>query len=421
MDKRLLILWLTIFIDLLGFTLFIPVMPYFGEKIGASDGMVIGSALVFSAMVFLCSPIWGSVSDRYGRRPVILSSVILSAISYVVFAYADGLLWLFVSRILTGIGSGNIAAAQAYVSDMTEPKDRAKRIGLIVGASFGIAFAFGPAIGGYIYHHHGGIQSVGWFATALCGLNLLGVIFALPESLKLRDAARPINFKPIASTFRSLGDTRFRDIFIIGFVYITAFSMMNVSISFFWKQRYHLDVDQVGMMFAIVGVLSAISQGGLVSVFQRLWGEKRMMIRGCVMVGLGLAAIPFVPLGARAFVPIGADGQPLHQDLDLTFVLLSMVPMILLSVGNACLNPSLVSILSRQASPHEQGEVMGQNMGFGSLGRVVGPGLSFFLYPMAKGLPFWVGGAIMLGTLWLVFDYLRTNYRPLSPAPVKAD
>jgi MFS family permease len=168
-------------------------------------------------------------------------------------------------------------------------------------------------------------------------------------------------------------------------------------------------------------VLSAISQGGLVGVFQKLWGEKRMMIRGCVMVGLGLAAIPFVPLGARALVPMHPDGQPLHQDLDLTFVLISMIPMALLSVGNACLNPSLVSILSRQASPQEQGEVMGQNMGFSSLGRVVGPGLSSMLYPVAVGLPFWVGGAIMLGTLWLVFDYLRTNYKPLSPAPAKAD
>lgn len=421
MDRRLLVLWLTIFIDLLGFTLFIPVMPYFGEKIGASDRMVIISGLVFSAMVFLCSPIWGSVSDRYGRRPVILASVILSAISYVVFAYANNIVWLFISRLLTGIGSGNIAAAQAYVSDMTEPKDRAKRIGLIVGASFGIAFAFGPAIGGYIYHHHGGIASVGWFATALCAVNVLGVVFALPESLRVRDEARRINFKPIASTFASLGDTRFRDIFIIGFVYITAFSMMNVSISFFWKQRYHLDVDQVGIMFAIVGVLSAISQGGLVGVFQKMWGERKMMIRGCVMVGIGLAAIPFVPLGARAFVPIGADGQPIHQDLEIPFVLLSMVPMVLLSVGNACLNPSLVSILSRQASPHEQGEVMGQNMGFGSLGRVLGPGLSSLLYPLAKGLPFWVGGTIMLGTLWLVFDYLRTNYKPLQEPPKPAD
>ncbi|MBK6831356.1 MAG: MFS transporter [Flavobacteriales bacterium] len=416
MDRRLLILWLTIFIDLLGFTLFIPVMPYFGERVGASEFMVILSSAVFSLLVFLCSPIWGSASDRFGRRPVILASVIISAVSYVVFAHADNVIWLFVSRILTGMGSGNIAAAQAYVSDISEPKDRAKRIGLVVGAAWGIAFAAGPVLGGYIFHHLGGIQSVGYFAVGLCLLNLLGVLFVLPESLKEKDHARTINFKPVASTFASLKDQRFRDIFIIGFVYITAFSMMNVSISFFWKDRYALDVDQVGMLMAIVGVMSAISQGALVGVFQKLWGERRMMINGAVLVGLGLAAIPFVPLGLRASVPLGADGQPIHQDLDLLFVLYSMVPMIMLSVGNACLNPSLVSILSRQAGPHEQGEVMGQNMGFGSLGRVLGPTLSSFLYPLGMGLPFWVGGAIMLGTLALVFHYLRTSYKPLVGA-----
>ena len=421
MDRRLFILWFTIFIDLLGFTLFIPVMPYFGEKVGASELEVMLSAAVFSVLVFLCSPIWGSMSDRYGRRPVIIISVIISAISYVIFAHAGTVLMLFLSRILTGIGSGNIAAAQAYVSDVTAPKDRAKRIGLVVGASFGIAFAFGPFIGGYIFHHHGGILSVGYFAVVLCAINLLGVLFVLPESLKEKNHTRSINFKPVASTFASLKDVRFRDIFIIGFVYITAFSMMNVSIAFLWQQRYKLDVDQVGILFSIVGVLSAISQGGLVSVFQKLWGERRMMIYGCMFIGIGLAAIPFVPLGMRAAVPIGADGVPLHQDLDLIFVGLSLIPMILLSIGNACLNPSLISILSRKASPHEQGEVMGQNQGFGSLGRVVGPMLAGLLYPMAQGLPFWVGGAIMLGTLWLVFDYLRTNYTPIATTTPKAD
>ena len=421
MDRRLAILWLTIFIDLLGFTLFIPVMPYFGERVGASDLVVIMSSAVFSAMVFLCSPVWGSISDRYGRRPVIMSSVVISALSYLVFAYADSVFWLFVSRILTGVGSGNIAAAQAYVSDMTEPRDRARRIGLIVGASFGIAFAFGPFIGGYIFHHHGGIRGVGLFAMALCALNLLGVVFALPESLGGRDHARRINFKPIASTFASLRDLRFRDIFIIGFVYITAFSMMNVSIAFLWQQRYHLDVDQVGFLFSIVGVLSAISQGALVGLFQRWWGERKMMVRGPILVGTGLVLIPFVPLGLRASMPMGPDGQPLHQALDQLFVLYSMVPMILISVGNACLNPSLISILSRQADPHEQGEVLGQNMGFGSLGRVLGPMLSGLLYPLGKGLPFVVGGTIMLGALTLVFRYLRTGYKALDPASRPAD
>ncbi|MBK8497735.1 MAG: MFS transporter [Flavobacteriales bacterium] len=272
MDRRLVILWFTIFIDLLGFTLFIPVMPFFGEHVGATEFMVILSSAVFSLLVFLCSPIWGSASDRFGRRPVIIASVVISAVSYVVFAHADSVIWLFISRILTGMGSGNIAAAQAYVSDISEPKDRAKRIGLVVGAAWGVAFASAPLIGGYIFHHYGGIVSVGYFATSLCLLNLLGVLFVLPESLKVKDHARTINFKPVASTFASLKDLRFRDIFIIGFVYITAFSMMNVSISFFWKDRYALDVDQVGMLMAIVGVMSAISQGALVGVFQKAMG-----------------------------------------------------------------------------------------------------------------------------------------------------
>ena len=358
------------------------------------------SAAVFSLMVFLCSPIWGSMSDRVGRRPVIMWSVIISAVSYVVFAHASSLLLLFLSRILTGIGSGNIAAAQAYVSDITPPQDRAKRIGLIVGASFGLAFAFGPAIGGFIFSHFG-LTTLGYFAVGLCLLNLLGVVFVLPESLKVKDPTRPINFKPIASTFASLKDERFRDIFLIGFVYITAFSMMNVSIAFLWEQKYGLSVDHVGLMFSLVGVCSAIAQGALVGVFQRLMGEKKMMVYGTVMVGIGLAAIPFVP----------------HSG----FVAFSLIPIILLAVGNACLNPCLVSILSRKAGAHEQGEVMGQNMGFGSLARILGPAMAGPLYVVSKGLPFWIGGAIMLGTLALVFHFLRTSYTPAAVAPVKAD
>ncbi|MBK8228258.1 MAG: MFS transporter [Flavobacteriales bacterium] len=421
MDRRLFILWFTIFIDLIGFTLFIPVVPYFTEALGASEDLVMLSAALFSLMVFLCSPIWGSMSDRVGRRPVIMVSIVITAISYIVFSYATSIVLLFVSRFLTGIGSGNIAAAQAYVSDMTEPKDRAKRIGLIIGASFGLAFAFGPAMGGYVFHHMGGIEAVGWFATGLCLLNLIGVVLMLPESLANPDRARPINFKPVASTFRALKDQRFRDIFLIGFVYITAFSMMNVSIAFLWMQRYHLTVDQTGLMFSMVGILSAVSQGALVSVFQRWWGERRMMIYGCIMVGLGLALIPFVPVGDRADVILGADGLPASIDLSLAFVLMSLVPMVLGALGNACLNPSLVSILSRKSGPHELGEVMGQNQGFTSLGRVAGPAMAGPLYAWGVDLPFIVGGVIMIGTLALVFNYLRTSYTPLAAPIVSGD
>lgn len=401
MDRRLFVLWFTVFIDLVGFTLFIPVVPYFAEQVNASETLVMVSAAVFSVMVFLCSPVWGSMSDRYGRRPVIIASIIISAVSYVVFAHASSIVLLFVSRILTGIGSGNIAAAQAYVSDMTQPHERAKRIGLVVYSAFGVAFAFGPAMGGYVFHHLGGIMAVGYFAVGLCLLNLLGVHFVLKESLAQRDPHRPINFKPITSTFASLKDTRFRDLFIIGFVYITAFSMMNVTIGFLWKDHYGLSVDSTGLMFSLVGIVSAICQGGLVGPLTRWLGERRMMITGCILVGIGLAAIPFVPQKG--------------------FVFFSLMTMVLCAVGNACLNPSIIAILSRKADPHEQGEVMGQNQGFSSLGRVLGPAIAGPMYAWVPGLPFWAGGAIMLGTLWLVFDYLRTGYTPLVVAPHKPD
>lgn len=396
MDRRLFILWFTVFVDLIGFTMFIPVVAFLPDVLGTEEKWVLLSAGVFSAFVFLCSPIWGSLSDRIGRRPVIMWSVIISAISYIVFAHLNSLFLLFLSRILTGIGSGNIAAAQAYVSDITPPEHRAKRIGIVVGASFGMAFAFGPAIGGYLYSHYG-LITLGYFAVALCLFNLLGVLFVLPESLTTKDPGRRVNFKPIASTFASLRDDRFRDIFLINFVYITAFSMMNVSMAFFWEQKYGLDVDDVGLMFSLVGVCHAIAQGGMVGVLQRTLGERRMMIHGCLLVGMGLVAIPFVP----------------HK----WFVAFSLVPIILLSIGNACLTPSLVSILSRKARPHELGEVMGQNMGFGSLARVVGPVMSTVLYAWHMSSPFIVGGIIMIGTLWLVFHFLRTGYEPATPKP----
>lgn len=401
MDRRLFVLWFTVLIDLVGFTLFIPVVPYFAAQVHASETLVMTSAAVFSVMVFLCSPVWGSASDRYGRRTVIIASVIISAVSYVVFAHARNIELLFLSRFLTGIGSGNIAAAQAYVSDMTPPRDRAKRIGLVVFSAFGTAFAFGPALGGYVYHHLGGIMAVGYVAVGLCVFNLLGVLFVLKESLAEPDPRHPINIKPIASTFASLKDRRFRDLFIIGFVYVTAFSMMNVSIGFLWKDHYGLGVDDTGLMFSLVGIVSAISQGGLVGPLTRWMGERRMMVTGCVLVGLGLAAIPFVPQKG--------------------FVVFSLLTMFLCSVGNACLNPSIIAILSRKADAHEQGRVLGQNQGFGSLGRVVGPSIAGPLYALVPGLPFWTGGAIMLGALWLVFDYLRTGYTALENVPAGAD
>ncbi|MBS1940958.1 MAG: MFS transporter, partial [Bacteroidetes bacterium] len=260
MDRRLLILFLTIFIDLMGFGVFIPVIPIYARDLHASDALVGDLGAVFSLAMFICTPVWGSLSDRYGRKPVIMAAIGLSALSYVLFAHATTLFLLVLSRVLTGIGSGNITAAQAYITDITPPQGRAKAMG-IIGAAFGLGFIFGPPMGSFIFAQFG-VEWVGYLAAALCLLNLVAVQAFLPESLTEKDGARKVRVKPFTGAYRALKDLRFRDLYVVSFIFITAFSMMQMTIALLWIDNYGLNEKQIGLMFAAVGVASAIVQGG---------------------------------------------------------------------------------------------------------------------------------------------------------------
>ncbi len=290
MDRRLVILFLTIFIDLMGFGIFIPVVPFVARDLGASDALVGDTAVVFSVLMYLFGPFWGAVSDRYGRRPVIAIAVAISGVSYLLFSFAHGIVLLFISRMLTGVGSANIAAAQAYITDITPPEHRAKSLGL-VGAAFGLGFIAGPPLGGVVYHYFG-TAWVGYVAACLCLVNLLGIWLLLPESLHQRDPHAPIRFAPITATVRALRDIRFRDIYLIGFIYIAAFSMMQTAVPLLWKDDYGLTEAQISYMFAAVGLASAIVQGGLLGWLNKRFGERRLVIMGTILVAVGLAAHP---------------------------------------------------------------------------------------------------------------------------------
>jgi hypothetical protein len=190
MDRRLVILFLTIFIDLMGFGIFIPVVPFVARDLGASDALVGDTAVVFSVLMYLFGPFWGAVSDRYGRRPVIAIAVAISGVSYLLFSFAHGIVLLFISRMLTGVGSANIAAAQAYITDITPPENRAKSLGL-VGAAFGLGFIAGPPLGGVVYHYLG-TEWVGYVAAGhLPGEPARPCGCCLPESLHQRDGTPP--------------------------------------------------------------------------------------------------------------------------------------------------------------------------------------------------------------------------------------
>lgn len=385
MDRRLFVLFLTIFIDLMGFGIFIPVIPIYARELHASDALVGDLGALFSVMMFIFTPVWGTLSDRLGRVPVIQWALGISALSYVLFAHATTLPLLIISRMLTGAGSGNITAAQAYITDITPPEGRAKAMGLI-GAAFGLGFIFGPPMGSFIYTRFG-IEWVGYAAAIICVLNMVAVWAFLPESLHQKDTDRKVRVTPVTSAIRALKDARFRDLFLISFIFITAFSMMQMTIALLWMDDYHLNKEQIGMMFAAVGVSSAIVQGGLIGWLQRTFGERRLMVYGSLCMAAGLAMIPFIP--------------------QAHFISLSIISITLLALGNGCLSPTILSVLSKNAAQREQGEVLGMNQSFGSLARIAGPALGGRLYGISHLLPYVSAGAIMLGALYYVHGYYR--------------
>ena len=387
MDRRLVVLFLTIFIDLVGFGIFIPVVPFVARELGASDALVGDTSVVFSLLMYAFGPFWGAVSDRFGRRPVILVAVAISAVSYLLFSFASTVWLLMLSRMLTGVGSANIAAAQAYITDITPAEKRARSLGM-VGAAFGLGFIFGPPLGGLVYGSLGA-PAVGYMAFGLCVLNLAGVYFLLPESHTQRDTNAPIRFAPIAATIKSLRDARFRDIYLIGFIYITAFAMMQTAVPLLWKDDYGLTEAQVSYMFAAVGLASAIVQGGLLGWLTRRFSEAFLITGGCILVALGLAGTCLVP--REGFIP------------------LSFIPIALLAFGNGALWPSLATILTRRATSQEQGQVLGMNQSFGSLGRIAGPLMAGRAYEVGHLIPFLGGAAIMVGALIYVRSFIAAS------------
>jgi MFS transporter, DHA1 family, tetracycline resistance protein len=387
MGSRLAILFLTVFIDLLGFGLVIPILPTYAVELGASSFEVGLIMAVYALMNFIFSPFWGTLSDRMGRRPVIAFTVFITAASFLMLANAHSIILLLAARMLAGIGSANIAASQAYITDVTPPEGRAKALGLI-GAAFGIGFIFGPPVGGIIKENFG-MDAVGYSAMGLSLFNLVLVLLFLPESLKEKDASRKLEIKPVTQAIRALRNERFRDLFLTSFIYITAFSMMQITVALLWAEHYGLSEAQVGYMFAAIGFASAIVQGTMVGWLARTFGEAKLMVYGSVIMGVGLLIIPFVP--------------------DAYFVPLAFVPIALLALGNGCLMPSITSLLSRNANDKEQGQVLGMNQSFGSLARIAGPTMGGLLYGWHYTGPYVGGALLMVGALVFVLAYQRAG------------
>ncbi len=344
----LLIIFFTVFIDLAGFGIVLPLLPYYAESLGASSLAIGLLSTSYSLMQFLFTPIWGRLSDRYGRRPLILLSLAGSCLGFLVFGLARNLLILFAARMVAGIAGAIIPTTYAYIADITPPEGRAKRMGM-VGAAFGLGFILGPAIGGLLAPY--GYDKPAFLASAMAGANMIFAYFQLPESLtaEIRGRARQqlMDLRMLLGTLRH---PRIGLLLILLFVVTFAFSNMEATFGLLNAHLYGLSARQTGYLFTYIGILLGLVQGIIVGPLVRHMGEKICMSLGTLSMVFGLTLLPFAPnipsyCGIIAFI----------------------------AFGNGINHPSISSLLSRHSGVDEQGGIMGIAQSMSSLGRILGP------------------------------------------------
>ncbi len=382
--KALTIIFLTVFIDLLGFGILIPILPTFASgELGISDfgiGVIIA---VYSLTQFLFNPIIGRISDRVGRRPIILVTLLITSFSYILFSFSTTFLILFASRFLAGVGGSNIGAAQAYIADITDKSNRAKGMGMI-GAAFGLGFVFGPIMGGILSEY--GYQYVG-FASA--GFSVLAFLFAfifLPESLKEKKPMANFSISLFKiSDFKSIMKIPNVGVFIFLF-FIIIFSVANIygTFALLGQKYYGFTNRENGYLFGIIGIISTIIQGGLIKRLSTMWSEKTIIIVGLIALMFGLGLLPY-----------GSD-----------FTGVALISVIL-AVGTGILQPTLISLVSKYSPEDRQGAILGFNQSIASLARVLGPLWGGFAFQaLGYEAPFVTGGIFafitILATLYLV-------------------
>jgi multidrug resistance protein len=342
--RPLLIIFLTIFVNLVGFGIIIPLLPFYAETFGASP-LVIGLLFaVFSLCQLGAAPALGDLSDRYGRRPVLIFSLLGTVVSFVMLAVAHSIVMLFAARIVDGLSGGNISTARAYVADVTEPKDRARAYGLI-GAAFGLGFVLGPALSAVL----AGISYTApiWAAAALTFVATLMAWLWLPETVH---RARAGSGNPFGYLPDLLLRAPVRRMLTIDFFYWFAFAMFQTTFALFAARRFGFDAARTGYFFAAFGLLGAVIQGGFIRPIVARMGDKPTFMAGLVFGAGGLVAAALahsIPLFTAALVP--------------------------LAFGIGFGHPTISSLVSRVARDDEQGRVQGAASAVESLGRTIGP------------------------------------------------
>lgn len=395
--------FLVILVDLMGFGIILPLMPFYANTFAATPLQVGLLYSAFSLAQLIFSPIWGAWSDKIGRRPIMLISTLGAVIAYIIFGLAESLSVLFISRLFAGIMGGNISTALAYITDVTPQEKRAQGMGLI-GAAFGIGFVLGPIFATALIHPSAPriVEGFGFsvmaemmrtntyeipsfFAALMSFIAFLLVVFKLPESLTAEQRGSTqkrlsVFDKALWKSFGAEGQTGIKGLFTLMLVamFVLSFGHAGLFSSFplFCEQVMGMSADQVGIQFSVLGLIAVIVQGGLIRPLSKRFAEERIFLVGNVLMFLGM-----ILMGISTTISM------------LTWGLAVM------AVGNSLNSPTINSLISKEADPTMMGTVMGISQSISGLGRVVGPTWGGFLFGFNAYIPFWATAVVLLGLI----------------------
>ena len=367
-----LILFLTVFLDLLGFGIVIPFLPMFALKLGISAFGIGAILAIYSAMQFLCAPVLGRLSDRIGRRPIIMLGLIGSSAGYLIYGFAGSFVGLFISRLVHGACAATVSTAQAYVADTTSEENRARGMGMI-GAAFGLGFVLGPAMGGLL--GYSSLRVPVFFASALTFANFVFAALRLPESHHPEPGAA-ISFSKLAAPLvnlpRQLVGHHLSRLFTIAFLVTFAIAAFETTFALMVPAVYGYGAFGIGAMLAFAGLMQALAQGYLLGKMVTRMGEVRVLMLGLAAFIVGLAPLAEMPSGGFVFLAL-----------------------LFLSIGYGFASPAVASIISKRSERHQQGEVLGVNQSALSLARILGPLAGGLVYGMLGREAPYAGGAIV--------------------------
>jgi MFS family permease len=362
--RGLAVLFAVVIIDLIGFGIVMPVLPFWAQEFGAGAfafGLLQSS---YAVAQFVCAPLWGRLSDRVGRRPVLLGTIAGTALAMLATGLAPSLVWLFAARILAGGFAANISVASAYIADVTAPEERTRFMGLL-GASFGIGFVIGPAIGALLVPFGHAVPM--FFTAGLAALNWVVAALQLSEPARHEAPARA------AGRASMLRDPAVRAVVLANLAFSLAVTQLETFFAFLLEDRFGWGARRFAWILVGMAIVMGSIQGGGMKALSARFVERRLVVGGVLVLALGFAGVPVAPT-----IP------------------LLLVALAFAAAGRAVAQPALLSLASQAARPEERGAVMGAFQSSASLARVFGPALGGVLYPLALPYPFWMASALLV-------------------------